>query len=51
MEETMKEGFSRYADDEAMNKHLKEKLQDDDPMADYIRTKRHKVQMREGLGR
>uniref|UniRef100_A0A915CRA2 BUD13 homolog n=1 Tax=Ditylenchus dipsaci TaxID=166011 RepID=A0A915CRA2_9BILA len=49
MEEVIQEGFARYADNEAMNEHLKDKLLEDDPMADYFKTKKHKVQMRSGV--
>lgn len=51
MEEVVKESFTRYADNEAMNEHMKEQLLEDDPMADYFKTKKHKVQMKTGLGR
>ncbi|KAI1723039.1 pre-mRNA-splicing factor of RES complex domain-containing protein [Ditylenchus destructor] len=49
MEQTMQEGFARYADNEALNEHLKDQLLEDDPMADYFKTKNHKVQMQTGL--
>jgi len=49
MERTLDEGFSRYADDKAMNEHLKEQLLEDDPMAEYFKLKKHKVQMRTGI--
>lgn len=50
MEDTMKEGFSRYADDEAMNKRLKDELHEEDPMAEYFMTKTHKIKMLTGIG-
>lgn len=50
-ERVMKEGFSRYADDEAMNKHLKEELLAEDPMAPLIYKKREKVEIMKGLGK
>jgi hypothetical protein len=43
MEETIQEDFARYADNEAMNERMKEQLHEDDPMADYFKTKKHKV--------
>ncbi|KAI1723486.1 pre-mRNA-splicing factor of RES complex domain-containing protein [Ditylenchus destructor] len=49
MEQTMQEGFARYADNEVLNDHLKDQLLEDDPMADYFKTKNHKVQMQTGL--
>lgn len=50
MEETMKEGFSRYADNEAMNEHLKNELHEEDPMAEYFMTKNQKIKMQTGIG-
>uniref|UniRef100_A0AC34FHW2 BUD13 homolog n=1 Tax=Panagrolaimus sp. ES5 TaxID=591445 RepID=A0AC34FHW2_9BILA len=48
-ERVMKEGFSRYADDEAMNEHLRDEILPEDPMAALISKKREKVEMRKGL--
>uniref|UniRef100_A0AC35GL92 BUD13 homolog n=1 Tax=Panagrolaimus sp. PS1159 TaxID=55785 RepID=A0AC35GL92_9BILA len=48
-ERVMKEGFSRYADDEAMNEHLKDELLAEDPMAPLISKKREKIEIRKGL--
>lgn len=50
IEQTLSEGFSRYADDNAMNEHLKDQLLEEDPMASYFKLKKHKVQMRTGIG-
>lgn len=47
----MEEGFSRYADDDAMNEHLKDELKAEDPMAAIIAKKREKVEIRKGLGK
>lgn len=51
MEETLNEGFARYADDKAMNKYLKEQLNEElDPMAEYYKAKKQKIEMITGLG-
>lgn len=48
----MNEPFTRYADNEAMNEHLKEQLHvGEDPMADYMSKKKHKVEMKTGVGK
>ncbi|KAL7076005.1 hypothetical protein ACQ4LE_004263 [Meloidogyne hapla] len=49
MEQILGEGFTRHADDEALNEHLKTQLHSEDPMAEYFRVKNHKVQMRTGI--
>lgn len=52
MERTIKEDFARYADNEAMNEHLKDQLyMEDDPMAHIISKKRQKVRERTTLGK
>lgn len=43
MAATIGEEFARYADNEAMNRHLREQLQAEDPMFEYFRAKNHKV--------
>ncbi|KAH7729213.1 Protein R08D7.1 [Aphelenchoides avenae] len=50
MERVVNEPFTRYADNEAMNEHLKEQLHvGEDPMADYMSKKKHKVEMKTGV--
>ncbi|KAF7636062.1 hypothetical protein Mgra_00004510 [Meloidogyne graminicola] len=49
MEQTLSEGFTRHADDEALNEHLKTQLYSEDPMAEYFRVKSHKIQRRTGI--
>ncbi|KAI6239206.1 BUD13-like protein [Aphelenchoides fujianensis] len=47
MEQTVQEGFTRHADDEAMNKHLREKLfGEDDPMNEFISAKHMKIKLK-----
>lgn len=50
MEEIVQESFTRYADDESMNKHLKDQIINDDPMAQYFLTKRQKIEIKTGTG-
>ncbi|KAI6228729.1 BUD13-like protein [Aphelenchoides fujianensis] len=47
MEQTVQEGFTRHADDEAMNKHLREQLHgEEDPMHQIISAKHMKIKMK-----
>lgn len=50
MEEVVQENFTRYADDESMNKYLKDQIIDDDPMAQYFLTKQQKIEIKTGTG-
>lgn len=51
MKEVVQENFTRYADDQSMNKHLKEQINEDDPMAQYFLTKRQKIEIKTGTGK
>ncbi|KAI6230723.1 BUD13-like protein [Aphelenchoides fujianensis] len=47
MEQTVQEGFTRHADDEAMNKHLREQLRgEEDPMNEIISAKHMKIKLK-----
>jgi len=47
MEQTVQESFTRHADDQSLNKHLKDQLLgEDDPMNDYMAKKDMKIKMK-----
>lgn len=51
MEQVAQEGFTRYADDQSMNEHLKEQLLgEDDPMNEYMSKKNMKIRMKSEFG-
>lgn len=51
MEEVVKEGFTRLADDSGMNDYLKDRLLgEDDPMFQQMSKKKMKIKMRSEFG-
>uniref|UniRef100_A0A915AJ60 BUD13 homolog n=2 Tax=Parascaris univalens TaxID=6257 RepID=A0A915AJ60_PARUN len=49
MARVVKEDFTRGADDEAMNEHMKEILLADDPMLEHVKKKKLKTEMETGV--